>query len=154
MINNQNCLAQYISFEVTVHYNYWQTITWWLFTWSHAWMSDLSHVNRQRCWTLKRLLIKSVAGKRKKILLQHELTSYSYKTFQYQDSWDNHFKGPFLIKDHDAIVGTSRKRTTSLECAAIHDILSSRLTVSLPNLAKSKFRPNFQISFCEIWKKK
>ena len=49
-------------------------------------MSDLSHVNRQRCWTRKRLLIKSIAGKKKKILLQHELTSYSYKTCQYQDS--------------------------------------------------------------------
>ena len=28
------------------------------------------------------------------------------------------------------------------------------LTLSLPNLAKGKFRPNFQISFCEILKNK
>ena len=28
------------------------------------------------------------------------------------------------------------------------------LTLSLPNLAKIKFRPNFQISFCEILKNK
>ena len=28
------------------------------------------------------------------------------------------------------------------------------LTLSLPNLAESKFRPNFQISFCEILKNK
>ena len=49
-------------------------------------MSDLSHVNRQRCWSCKRFLIKSIPGKKKKILLQHELTSYSYKTFQYKDS--------------------------------------------------------------------
>ena len=28
------------------------------------------------------------------------------------------------------------------------------LTLSLPNLAKSKFRPNFRISFCEILKNK
>ena len=30
----------------------------------------------------------------------------------------------------------------------------NRLTLSLPNLAKSRFRPNFQILFCEILKKK
>ena len=33
-------------------------------------------------------------------------------------------------------------------------LIFNALTLSLPNLAKSKFRPNFQISFCEILKNK
>ena len=32
--------------------------------------------------------------------------------------------------------------------------MANILTLSLPNLAKSKFQPNFQISVCEILKNK
>ena len=34
------------------------------------------------------------------------------------------------------------------------DSFATNLTLSQPNLAKGKFRPNFQISFCEILKNK
>ena len=39
----------------------------------------------------------------------------------------------------------------TLSAVLSHGIL---LTLSLPNVAKSKFRPNFQISFCKILKNK